>query len=121
MTTEPRSRRTPQTPARGPARAGDHRATATAALLLAASAAAVTWLLLGGHGHSLRTDGPTASPTAVGHTAVRDGATRTGGDCAARGPRHRGCAGTGPAYPRPPTCCRPPHRDSHPAVRAARR
>ncbi|WP_199930903.1 hypothetical protein [Streptomyces sp. CB02923] len=84
MTTEPHPRcrhpgphRTPHLPDRAPhlpdpglARPGDHRATAVAALLLAASAATVTWLLLGrGHGaYSTTPTAPTACCTTPHHT-----------------------------------------------------
>ncbi|MFH8406198.1 hypothetical protein ACH4FX_15645 [Streptomyces sp. NPDC018019] len=106
MTTEPR--RAPRSPAPGAERPGDHRATVLAALLLAASAAAVTWLLLGGRGHPLQ-----AVPTPAGVHLTSDRTTtpvRAAGGC---GPGTRGCAdGWRPALP-PRCCCGP----CHPAVR----
>lgn len=106
VTTEPRLRRTPQPPGHGPAHPGDHRTTAIAVLLLAASAAAVTWLLLGSGGHELQTVPTTASTLAgtdrtdrtdwtdrvvrfdrLNRTAQSGSAARPGGDCPVRAPR----------------------------------
>ncbi|MFD7664100.1 hypothetical protein [Streptomyces sp. NPDC059788] len=130
MTTQPRPRRAPHPPGHVVALPGGHRTTAVAVLLLAASAAALTWLLLGSRGHGLRTV-PAAPPTAARpagtggdhtRTALHDRTTaaRTGGDCAAKEPRTRGCPDTGRPAPHPPAGCRTPYRAGHPlAVRAA--